>query len=66
METLVHLKGIDPENGKITIIGRNLGHFPLEPRMAAILLKSKELGCTEEVLNAISLINSGNWKFRPH
>ncbi len=34
--------------------------------MGAILLKSKELGCSEEVLNAVSIINSGNWKFRPN
>lgn len=45
LETLVYLKAIDPDNGKITRLGRILGLFPLEPRIASVLVKSKEINC---------------------
>ena len=64
LETLIHIEAID-EEAKLTLTGEALGHFPLEPRMAKVLLKSKELGCSEEVLNIVSMMNSGNWKLRP-
>lgn len=64
LETLIHIEAID-EEAKLTLTGEALGHFPLKPRMAKVLLKSKELGCSEEVLNIVSMMNSGNWKLRP-
>ena len=65
LETLVYLKAIDAETGSITKLGRILGLFPLEPRIASVLVKAKELRCDPEVLNAISVITSGNWRLRP-
>lgn len=65
LETLVHIGALDGDNGELTLTGRTLGLFPLEPRMAKVLLKSKELGCTEEALNIVAMLNSGNWRIRP-
>ena len=65
LETLVHIGAIDEETIELTPLGRILGLFPLEPRMAVVLLNSKELDCSEEVLNCISIMSSGNWRIRP-
>lgn len=65
LETLVHIGALDGDNGDLTLTGKTLGLFPLEPRMAKVLLKSKELGCTEEILNVVAMSNSGNWRIRP-
>ena len=66
LETLVHIGAISPDKGEITPEGTMLGHFPLEPRMAKTLLKAKELGCADEVLDTVSVLNSGNWRLRPY
>ena len=65
LETLVHIGAINEETIELTPLGKILGLFPLEPRMAVVLLNSKELGCSEDVLNCISIMSSGNWRIRP-
>jgi pre-mRNA-splicing factor ATP-dependent RNA helicase DHX15/PRP43 len=65
LEILVHIGAIDPENGLLTPEGRSLGLFPLEPRFAKVLLKAKELGVVDEVVNSLSIITTGSWRIRP-
>lgn len=58
------MKAINPENGVITEKGRILASFPLEPKLANILIKSFKLDCHHEVLNIISVLSSGVWKLK--
>lgn len=66
IETLINIGAIDPEEGSVTLEGKSLGQFPLEPRLAKVLLKAKELSVVDECLDAIAVITTGNWKIRPH
>lgn len=45
------------EQVKLTALGQKMAAFPLEPRFAKIILCSKELGCTDEVLTIISILS---------
>jgi pre-mRNA-splicing factor ATP-dependent RNA helicase DHX15/PRP43 len=65
LEILVHIGAIDPEKGFLTPEGRSLGLFPLEPRYGKVLLKAKELGIVEEVLNSVAVLTTGSWRIRP-
>ena len=65
LETLVNIGAINSDDGTVTLEGKSLGLFPLEPKYAKVLLKSKELSVSEECLDAISVITTGNWRVRP-
>jgi ATP-dependent RNA helicase DHX33 len=41
---------------KLTERGRRLSAFPLDPRLAAVLLAADELGCAEEAVTAVSML----------
>ncbi|KAH7963233.1 hypothetical protein HPB52_020194 [Rhipicephalus sanguineus] len=45
------------EEVKLTPLGQKMAAFPLEPRFAKIILCSKELGCTDEILTIISILS---------
>lgn len=45
------------EEVKLTALGKKMAAFPLEPRFAKIILCSKELGCTDEILTIISILS---------
>jgi pre-mRNA-splicing factor ATP-dependent RNA helicase DHX15/PRP43 len=64
-ETLQQINAISVPDGAITRTGEIISRFPLEPRLAAVLLKAKELGVGEQCLNIVSLLTAGNWKLRP-
>ena len=46
----------EPDN-KLTELGRKMAGFPLQPRLTAAILAGAELGCAEEVLTIIALVN---------
>ena len=48
------------EDNKLTELGRKMAGFPLEPRLTAAILAAGELGCAEEVLTIIALVNGEN------
>lgn len=64
MEALYALDALDDE-GLLTVIGRKMAEFPLEPSLSKILLKSVELGCSEEVLTIVSYLSVENVFYRP-
>lgn len=61
MEALVRLHQLGAiekkDNLQLTALGQKMATFPLEPRFAKIILGSKELGCTEEILTIISILS---------
>lgn len=40
--------------------------FPLEPRLAKVILKSQEFNCTEEIITVVSLLSVDSITFTPH
>lgn len=40
--------------------------FPLEPKLAKVILASKDLNCTEEVLSIVAVLSVDSIFFSPH
>ncbi|XP_038050051.1 ATP-dependent RNA helicase DHX33-like [Patiria miniata] len=58
LEQLQLLGAVDKENNQqLTPIGRQMSVFPLEPRLARVILASKQHGCLEEILTIVSLLS---------
>ncbi|CAH8320272.1 unnamed protein product [Eruca vesicaria subsp. sativa] len=64
MEQLYSLGALD-EEGVLTKLGRRMAEFPLEPHLSKMLLASVDLGCSDEVLTVIAMIQTGNVFYRP-
>ncbi|GJY66446.1 probable pre-mRNA-splicing factor ATP-dependent RNA helicase DEAH5 [Tanacetum coccineum] len=64
MQQLHSLRALD-EEGLITKLGRLMAEFPLEPPLSKMLLASVDLGCSEEILTIIAMIQTGNIFYRP-
>ncbi|KAI3835524.1 hypothetical protein MKX03_032070 [Papaver bracteatum] len=64
MEQLYSLGALD-EEGLLTKLGRKMAEFPLDPPMCKILLASVDLGCSDEILTIIAMIQTGNIFYRP-
>jgi pre-mRNA-splicing factor ATP-dependent RNA helicase DHX38/PRP16 len=43
--------------GKLTLLGRKMAEFPLDPSMSKILLVSEKLGCSEEALTVVAMLS---------
>ncbi|QHN88470.1 hypothetical protein S245_057600 [Arachis hypogaea] len=59
MEQLYSLGALD-EEGLLTKLGRKMAEFPLDPPLSNMLLASVDLGCSDEILTIISMIQTGN------
>ncbi|KAK6919290.1 Helicase, C-terminal [Dillenia turbinata] len=64
MEQLYSLGALD-EEGLLTKWGRKMAEFPLEPPLSKMLLASVDLGCSDEILTIIAMIQTGNIFYRP-
>ncbi|KAK8641652.1 hypothetical protein V6N13_011036 [Hibiscus sabdariffa] len=64
MEQLYSL-GALCEEGLLTKLGRKMAEFPLDPPLSKMLLASVDLGCSDEILTIISMIQTGNIFYRP-
>ncbi|GJN34271.1 hypothetical protein PR202_gb22920 [Eleusine coracana subsp. coracana] len=53
------------EEGLLTKIGRKMAEFPQEPPLSKMLLASVDLGCSDEILTIIAMIQTGNIFYRP-
>ena len=52
----LRLRGAVPDN-KLTELGRKMAGYALHPRLTAAILAGAEIGCAEEVLTIIALVN---------
>merc|ERR1712004_211740 len=43
---------------QLTLRGRRMSTFPIEPRLTAAILAAAELGCTEEVVTIVALLST--------
>ncbi|XP_071950560.1 ATP-dependent RNA helicase DHX33-like [Antedon mediterranea] len=44
-------------NNELTSVGKQMSVFPLEPRLAKILISSRQYSCLEEVLTIVSMLS---------
>ena len=56
----LRLLGAVGDDNKLTTLGRKMAGFPLDPKLTAAILAGGELGCAEEILTIISLVNGEN------
>lgn len=59
MQTLAGLGALDSPTS-VSILGRQMLRYPLDPPKARILIASFELGCVSEIIDLLSLIDAGN------
>ena len=64
MEQLYKLGALD-EEGLLTKLGRKMAEFPQDPPLSKMLLASVDLGCSNEILTIIAMIQTGNIFYRP-
>jgi ATP-dependent helicase HrpA len=64
LRVLEELGAFDSEQ-KITALGQQLSRFPLDPRLARILIAGAHSGCLEEILIIISALSSQDPRERP-
>merc|ERR1711959_500221 len=64
LEILYHLGALD-EEGLLTRLGRKMAEFPLDPPMSKVLLASVDLGCSDEIITIMSMIQVQNIFYRP-
>jgi ATP-dependent RNA helicase DHX8/PRP22 len=64
LEELYALGALD-EEGLLTRLGRKMTNFPMEPSLAKVLLAAVELGCSDEMLSIVAMLNLLNIFYRP-
>ena len=64
LRQLYYFQAIDPE-GRVTPLGKQLAEFPLQPSLARVLIRSKELHCEEAVLPIVAMLSVENVFIRP-
>ncbi|WP_085284325.1 ATP-dependent RNA helicase HrpA [Colwellia chukchiensis] len=51
---------------RLTAIGRSLAKFPVDPRLAKMILTAVDLGCIEQVMIIVSALSIQDPRERPH
>ncbi|KAI9713138.1 MAG: DEAH-box ATP-dependent RNA helicase prp22 [Bogoriella megaspora] len=64
LEELYALGALDDE-GLLTSLGRKMNYFPIEPSLAKVLLAAVELGCSDEMISIVAMLNLINVFYRP-
>ncbi|XP_024537428.1 probable pre-mRNA-splicing factor ATP-dependent RNA helicase DEAH5 [Selaginella moellendorffii] len=64
MEQLYSLGALD-DGGHITKLGLKMVEFPMEPLLSRMLLASVELGCSDEIITIISMLQAQSVFYRP-
>ncbi|KAI2628391.1 P-loop containing nucleoside triphosphate hydrolase protein [Xylaria nigripes] len=64
LETLYALSALDDE-GLLTRLGRKMADFPMEPALAKVLIYSVDMGCSDEILTIVAMLNMPTIFYRP-
>jgi len=51
--------------GELTVLGRKMSAFPMEPSLAKLLITAEEYGCSEEMITIVSMLSVPNVFYRP-
>ena len=52
-------------DGRVTVLGRQLVQYPLQPSLARAVIRSRQLGCSETLLPIISMLSVENTLIKP-
>ncbi|XP_049887810.1 ATP-dependent RNA helicase DHX33-like isoform X2 [Pectinophora gossypiella] len=59
--SLILLKELDSEiNPKLTVVGRKMSSFPIDPKYSKVLLIAPEYNCLDEALSLVAVLSSEN------
>ncbi|KAF2797073.1 P-loop containing nucleoside triphosphate hydrolase protein [Melanomma pulvis-pyrius CBS 109.77] len=64
LEELYTLGALDNE-GLLTSLGRKMTYFPMVPPLAKVLLASVKLGCSDEMISIVAMLNLASVFYRP-
>lgn len=64
LEELYALSALDDE-GLLTRLGRKMADFPMEPALAKVLIGAVDIGCSDEMLSIVAMLNLPNVFYRP-
>ncbi|KAI1174599.1 P-loop containing nucleoside triphosphate hydrolase protein [Nemania sp. FL0916] len=64
LETLYALSALDDE-GLLTRLGRKMADFPMEPALAKVLIRSVDIGCSDEIMSIVAMLNMPTIFYRP-
>ena len=64
LRQLYYFQAIDAD-GQVTALGHQLVEFPLQPSLARVLIRSKQLSCEEAVLPIVAMLSVENVYVRP-
>ncbi|KAH3903822.1 hypothetical protein HBI56_236430 [Parastagonospora nodorum] len=62
LETLYALGYLD-SNGAVTKLGRRASELPLDPRLAKVLLTADSLGCVDEIVTLVAMVQEAGTLF---
>ncbi|XP_052810600.1 ATP-dependent RNA helicase DHX33-like [Mya arenaria] len=67
IEQLKLLGALEPDDTelKLTVEGRQMSAFPLDPRLSKVLMAAKDYQCMEEVLTIVSLLSVDSVLYSP-
>ena len=64
LEELYALSALDNE-GLLTRLGRKMADFPNDPQLSKVLISSVELGCADEIVTIVAMLNVNAIFYRP-
>lgn len=64
LEELYALSALDDE-GLLTRLGRKMADFPMDPSLSKVLIASVDMGCSDEMLSIVAMLNLPNVFYRP-
>ncbi|KAI0014448.1 P-loop containing nucleoside triphosphate hydrolase protein [Xylariaceae sp. FL0662B] len=64
LEELYALSALDDE-GLLTRLGRKMADFPMEPALSKVLIGAVDMGCSDEILSIVAMLNLPNVFYRP-
>lgn len=64
LEELYALSALDDE-GLLTRLGRKMADFPMEPSLAKVLIAAVDMGCSDEILSIVAMLNLPSVFYRP-
>lgn len=53
------------DEGLLTRLGRKMADFPMEPSLAKVLIAATDLGCSDEILSIVAMLNLPTIFYRP-
>uniref|UniRef100_A0A0K0FAG4 RNA helicase n=1 Tax=Strongyloides venezuelensis TaxID=75913 RepID=A0A0K0FAG4_STRVS len=64
LRTLHDLSALD-KDGLLSLLGRRMAEFPLDPSLSKLLIMSVDLKCSDEILTIVSMLSVQNVFYRP-